>query len=294
MCGGGWANDPRAAPPGLASAGGPLAAAGALVLAAAFATVPEALPAAWLTAAWVPVSLGAGALSLLAVLALTGGAWGRALEPALRALAALLPVGLLLMVPLLFAGAALFPWAGPEHSAKVAAKLAYLNLPFLSLRFLVAAAVLVVADLWALARGPGWSGAAGPVLVLVGVVLATAVLDVDLMLSLQPEVVSTIHPMLQITAQATFALALAVMWHAARRDAGREADDIAERAGHMLLGFLILWGYMAYMQWLVIWAENLPFEIEFYLPRLTPGWKLWLWAGFSPRPRAGSGSASAA
>ena len=36
------------------------------------------------------------------------------------------------------------------------------------------------------------------------------------------------------------------------------------------------WAYLAFMQFLVIWAENLPREIAWYVPRLQTGWQ---WVG---------------
>ena len=32
------------------------------------------------------------------------------------------------------------------------------------------------------------------------------------------------------------------------------------------------WAYLAFMQFLIIWAENLPREIAWYVPRLQTGW----------------------
>ena len=40
--------------------------------------------------------------------------------------------------------------------------------------------------------------------------------------------------------------------------------------------WLMTWAYLAFMQLLIIWAENLPREIAWYLPRLQTGWR---WIG---------------
>jgi hypothetical protein len=48
--------------------------------------------------------------------------------------------------------------------------------------------------------------------------------------------------------------------------------DLANLAT-ILLAVLIFWAYCAYSQWLIIWEENLRFEIPWYLERLRAGWR---------------------
>ena len=37
----------------------------------------------------------------------------------------------------------------------------------------------------------------------------------------------------------------------------------------------MLWAYLAFTQFLIIWAEDLPAEIGWYVTRSTPVWKAW-------------------
>ena len=46
----------------------------------------------------------------------------------------------------------------------------------------------------------------------------------------------------------------------------RDAQDL----GNILLTYAMLWAYLAFMQLLVIWAEDLPAEIGWYVARATP------------------------
>ncbi len=39
--------------------------------------------------------------------------------------------------------------------------------------------------------------------------------------------------------------------------------------------YVMMWAYVAFVQFLIIWAENLPNEIVWYVPRMQTGW-LWL------------------
>ena len=41
--------------------------------------------------------------------------------------------------------------------------------------------------------------------------------------------------------------------------------------GNLLLMYVLTWAYLAYTQYLVIWSENLPHEIHWYVPRLSDG-----------------------
>src|SRR5699024_5788116 len=69
------------------------------------------------------------------------------------------------------------------------------------------------------------------------------------------------------------ALALGTLWLWV---AGGEAARLQE-AGMLLLGWAMVWLYMAFMQLLVIWSGDLPVEIGWYLPRFEHGWRLVIW-----------------
>src|SRR5205823_4398645 len=45
--------------------------------------------------------------------------------------------------------------------------------------------------------------------------------------------------------------------------------------GNLLLAFVMMWAYLSFSQFLLIWSENLPEEIPWYLKRTRGGW-LWL------------------
>ena len=50
--------------------------------------------------------------------------------------------------------------------------------------------------------------------------------------------------------------------------------------GSLLLAFLMLWAYLAYFQYLLIWAGNLSDEIPWYVRRVEGGW-LWVAVGLA-------------
>jgi hypothetical protein len=44
---------------------------------------------------------------------------------------------------------------------------------------------------------------------------------------------------------------------------------------------VLTWAYLAYVQFLIIWAADLPREISWYLRRDTPGWRAVAWTLFA-------------
>ncbi len=47
--------------------------------------------------------------------------------------------------------------------------------------------------------------------------------------------------------------------------------------GNLLLMYVMTWAYLAFTQFLIIWAENLPHEIVWYIARMQGGWLAVAW-----------------
>jgi hypothetical protein len=43
--------------------------------------------------------------------------------------------------------------------------------------------------------------------------------------------------------------------------------------GNLLLAFVMMWAYLSFSQFMIIWSENLPEEIPWYLNRTRGGWQ---------------------
>jgi hypothetical protein len=100
------------------------------------------------------------------------------------------------------------------------------------------------------------------------------------MQSLEPDFYSTIYPMLVASEQLVAALAATILL-AGRLDAGPGGEarsTLGEDLGKLLISAVFFWGYLAFMQWIVIWSGNLPDEIGWYLVRMNGGWQVLLWA----------------
>jgi hypothetical protein len=235
------------------------------------------------------LGISLGALANLMVHALTGGRWGEPIRPPLIAAARLMPGVALLFLPILVGAQRLYPWAEEPGS--------YLNLPFFAARSI---AYLAIWTLLALAFlradratvDPASGGAARAQRIAAGGLIVYALTmtlaAVDWIASLTPHWYSSGFGLVVCTGQmlAAMAFAVAVAAKRTRRPTGDPGpgwgalpeeglDAIRLRfndLGNLLLMYVLTWAYLAYTQFLVIWSENLPHEIHWYVPRMQTGW----------------------
>jgi hypothetical protein len=216
-----------------------------------------------------------GAMANLMVHSLTGGRWGEAMRPPLLAAARLMPWVALLFLPILLGMARLYPFATePGH---------WLNTPFVAARsfaylviWVVLAAGYLRADRATLApaaggsrRAQAWSAAG-----LIIYALTMSLAAFDWIVALTPHWYSSGFGLVvgvgQMLSGMAFAVTVAAFFP-------RAAEDDATRLrfhdlGNLLLMYVLTWAYLAYTQFLVIWSENLPHEIHWYVPRVQTGW----------------------
>ncbi len=237
---------------------------------------------------WIGIALGC--LAMLMLHHLVGGPWGLPVRRLLEAGTRTFPSLAGLFVPLLMGLVSLYPWARPEEVAAeelLQHKGLYLNVPFFVFRAAIYFAlwILVAFFLNRWSREQDRTGdrslagrlqaLSGPGLILYGLTVTFSA--IDWVMSLEPRWHSTIYGMIFMAGQGLEGLAFAiVVAHLLARR--RPLSDVATPAhfhdlGNLLLTFLMLWAYMAFAQFLIIWAENLTQEIPWYLHRTTGGWQ---------------------
>lgn len=238
---------------------------------------------------WLGFPLGCAAF--LMVHHLTGGFWGLPIRRPLEAGTRTLPLLTLLVLPLLLGLGRLYSWTHADLVAADSAlkfKQPYLNLPFFLLRNVIYFAVW-----WALsARLNRYSdeqdrtgdpvfaarleNMSGPGLVLYG--LTVTFFSIDWIMSLEPHWFSTIFGMIFIVLQVLSALALAVLVAGLLSQyepiASAVTPDRFNDLGNLVLTFVMLWAYLAFSQFLIIWAGNLIKEIPWYVARAEGGWAI--------------------
>jgi hypothetical protein len=233
--------------------------------------------------------LSLGCLAIVMLHHLTGGAWGIPIRRMLESGTRTLPLLAVLFLPIAFGMKHLYPWARPEEVAKDAllqAKDAYLNVPFFLARsvfyFGVWIAIAYFLNRWSLEQDRGGSPALTRKLQLVsagGLVaygLTMTFASIDWVMSLEPHWFSTMYGVLYIAGQALNALAFVtaalVILSRQAPFAGYVRSSHFHDLGKLLLAFVMFWSYVAFAQYLIIWAGNLPEEIPWYLRRLSGGW----------------------
>jgi hypothetical protein len=237
------------------------------------------------------VGIVLGSLALLMVQHLSGGAWGLVIRRVLESAIRTLPLVALLFLPIAAGVTYLYPWA---RSADVAAseilqhKRPYLNVPFFlaraALYFAVWVGVAHFLNKWSEDQDRGaavrherrFQQLSAPGLIAYAVTVTF--MAVDWVMSLMPEWFSTIFGILIMGGQGLSALAfsVAVLFLLTRH---RPLSDVVTPAhfhdlGKLLLGFVMLWAYFSFSQFLIVWSGNLPEEIPYYLRRMQGWWGL--------------------
>ena len=233
---------------------------------------PAAFPHAWLAALTAWLGWPIGCMGLLLVHALTGGRWGYVIRPQLAAGMSTLLVLLPAVIPIFMVLPALYPWTRPDVAAHLDNRF-YLNLPF----FLGRAVVYLVV----------WLGLAGLILralrqdvpdatlariapaglILMAITVTYAAIDTTM--SLDPRFASSVYGLIAIAEMGLLALSVSIFAVVL----GAPLDNTTLRSlGKLLLGLLILWAYLDFMQFLIVWQSDLPNEAPWYIVRSTGGW----------------------
>jgi hypothetical protein len=235
--------------------------AAALLLAALDAT---AAMAGWLAAFVVWSGVPLGALLLRLMTRVIPSAWREEVTPVAEMLVMLLPLTALAVLPVLIGSHVLYPWM--TATATEGFRGVYLSAWFFDLRsilFLIGAIVLG----FLMATRPGWSFslAAGG---LIAFVLFDAMIAVDWLMSLEPDFHSSGFGLYVLSIQASIGLMTVVVIRVV-------ADPVNARPqllGALMLTMLLLWEYFAFMQYFIIWSENLPKQVAWFQARGSGIW----------------------
>ena len=234
---------------------------------------------------WIGLTLGSMAIVMIQYL--TGGAWGvisrRPLESAMRTL----PLLVLLFIPILIGIPDLYDWAHADrvhHDSILLHRYAYMN----PAMFIVRAVVYFVIWMLFVYFLDKWSGAedargdqttrlarlSAPGLIVY--VFTVTFAAVDWAESLQSHWYSTIWGFIFVVGQGLTAIAfvIAALALLSRRQPMSEAVKTSHfhDLGKLLFMFVMLWGYLAFSQLIIVWSGNLTDEIPWYLPTFGTSW----------------------
>jgi len=222
----------------------------------------------WLGWGSIPI----GALAVLMLVALIPGSWRQLYARPLTVGATLMPVVAIAAIPVLVGIHSIYPWSAPGATAGYAAfKAAWLSTGFFVVRTI---AYLVILSLiaWALLaaeprlRGP--IAAAG----VIAYALVGSLIGIDFAESTQPEFHSSIYGLLALTNQWLAGISFAILLGLLRSN-----GKAPFAAAGVLVTALLVWGYMHAMQYIVIWAGDIPAEARWYIERGHGVWGMLAW-----------------
>lgn len=204
--------------------------------------------------------LAIGGVVFAALLDLTGAQWSDALRATARGFWRFLPLSLVAYLPLMVVA------------------------PLRHLQDAVALLATYAAGFWfAKQSGPSRSVSAAVTLVLV-YAAGFSVLAHDLLMRLDPPVVSSLFPAYVLTANVYGGISAAALVTLARGGERGSLDAKQRRdLAMVLIGAALMWMYLLWSQYLVIWYGNLPDETRYVVERTRGGWLPLAWAVVAAR-----------
>jgi hypothetical protein len=241
---------------------------------------------------WAGLTLGC--LGIFFLHNVVGGNWGVAVRRLVEAGLKTLPLILLFAIPIFFALGTLYKWTDASYRAEhfaVGHKAAYLNPTWFIIRTLLYFAIWSFSGFRILSMANEHDRTGDPLLfkrikarsapALLVFVLTTTLAFIDWIMSLEPDWYSTIYGWMFTVGEVllTFSFLVAVLVLLSKREpfASFLTRQHYHDIGNLMLAFTMLWAYMSFAQFLIIWAENLPDEIPWYVRRFSGGWGYIAW-----------------
>lgn len=227
--------------------------------------------------AWTAVSaIPIGALAVLFTTYLVRAGWTHDLRELLSSAAITIPILAVLFIPVLAGMAHVYPWVTETHLPSF--KAFYLTPWFFALRSVFYFVVLTVLAVWgALAYGNEQAMKRSASVGLIVWALISSWAGIDWLESIEPHFHSSIYGLLKISFDLLAGFGFAVAALLLTRNT-RQMSNAAYSG--IFLSLLLLWAYLHAMQYIIIWAGNIPEEVVWYLDRLKGGWGFALWALF--------------
>jgi hypothetical protein len=235
------------------------------------------------------VSIGVGALFLIALEYISGAMWSVPMRRANEFLAGLIPFLVLLVIPLLLHIHDLFHWTHSEALARdtlLQGKAPYLNIPFFVIR------TLGVIGVWSLfgalfirnstrqdlSRDPGLtqSNIRLAAVFLPVFAITITITAIDWGMSLESHWYSTIYGVYYFSGTMLAALAAGTLVVLSLQESGSLPNlrpDHLYSLGALLFGFINFWAYIAFSQFMLIWYANIPEETTWFMVRWHNGWQ---------------------
>jgi hypothetical protein len=270
---------------------------GTLIWAVGLYLDPEQALRSWLLGFIFWAGIGIGAIGLIILQYLTGGAWGVVIRRTLEAASRTLPVIIVLFLPIAFGVTRLYEWthfAPTDHVIEHRGW--YMTVSGWTMRsviyFAIFGVMVYLLNKWSanqdksadFEEAAGWLGRAtafsGPTMVIFALTVTFAV--VDWVMTLEPHWFSTIWGLLFVAGWALSCICFTVVFLAFLHDKVPMNRVLGRRhfhdLGKLMLALVMLWAYFNFSQYLIIYSGNLPEETVWFIKRSTGGWGWIAWA----------------
>lgn len=237
------------------------------------------------------ISIGVGALFLIALDYTSGADWSVPIRRVVEFFAAIIPILAVLVIPLLFNVGELFHWSHPEAVAEdkiLQGKSSYLNVTFFIVR------VFALIGIWSLfyffivknsrkqdttrdqkltTKNLRLSAIFIPIFAVTITISA-----IDWLMSIEPHWFSTMIGVYFFSGVVIAALAAVTLTTVLLKENGylhpALTNDHLYSLGALLFAFINFWGYIAFSQYMLIWYADLPEETFWFMQRWEGSWSI--------------------
>ncbi|MCZ6702466.1 MAG: quinol:cytochrome C oxidoreductase [Ignavibacteria bacterium] len=237
------------------------------------------------------ISIAVGALFLIALEYATGAIWSVPFRRVTEFFAAIIPLLLILVIPLLFNMHNLFHWTHEEVVAGdkiLQGKAPYLNVSFFVIR------AFVIIGIWSLfyfflTRNSLKQDSSGDqkltgkniklsTVFIVIFAITISITSFDWLMSVEPHWFSTIFGIYYFSGTVVAALAAVTLAVVLLKEKGYLPEKITSdhlySLGALMFVFVNFWAYIAFSQYLLIWYADLPEETFWFLQKWEGSWAI--------------------
>lgn len=232
------------------------------------------------------VSIGVGALFLIALEYVAGADWSVPIRRVVEYFAAIVPILIILAIPIFLNLDKLFHWTHPGNDEILLGKAPYLNTSFFIIRIFICCLIWSLFYFFVTRNSQKQDTSKDQKLTTINIrfsavfipffAITITVAAMDLMMSLEPHWFSTIFGVYFFASSVLASLSVVTLGVLYLKNnnflSSRMTNDHLFSLGALLFAFINFWAYIAFSQYLLIWYANLPEENFWFLHRWEGGW----------------------
>jgi len=237
------------------------------------------------------ISIGVGALFLIALEYAAGADWSVPIRRVVEFFAAVVPLLAILVIPLLLNMHDLFHWSHQEAVAKdsvLESKAPYLNVPFFIIRVFVLIGIWTLFYFFFTKNSKKQDATKNQKFTTINIRLSAifipvfgitiSIAAIDWLMSVEPHWFSTIFGVYFFAGSVVAALAAVTLATVLLKERGylhpSMTNDHLFSLGALLFAFINFWGYIAFSQFMLIWYADLPEETFWFIQKWQGSWAI--------------------